>query len=283
METFRQILQAAVESGASDVHLKANLLIVFRIDRHLVPIESPAPTPLWIGQVIETVVPKHLRAQLEEDREIDMALSLPELGRFRLNIFQQRGGFVLALRSVKTVVPGFGELHLPEIVRRLADVLHGIIIIAGAPGAGKSTTLAAMLQYMNETQRKHIISLEDPIEYLFEDKHCVIEQREVGLDTISFASGLRNVLRQDPDVLVIGEMRDLSSVKAAVSAANVGTKVFSTLHTGDASRSIPPDSRFNPSDEREHAQRQLASTLHAVICQKLVAVRAGRFYRRWRS
>ncbi len=270
MDTFRQILQAAVEGGASDIHLKADRPIIFRINRQLVPVDAPAPTGNWISQIIETVVPKHLRVQLEEEREIDMALSMPDLGRFRVNVFQQRGGFVLALRLVKTIVPSFADLHLPEILRRLAEVPGGIILIAGAPGAGKSTTLASMLQHLNETQRRHIITLEDPIEYLFEDRHSVIEQREIGLDTLSYASGLRNVLRQDPDVLVIGEMRDLRSAQAAVSAANVGTKVFSTLHTGDASRSIQRILEFFPSDEREHAQRQLAGTLHAVICQKLV-------------
>lgn len=275
METFRQILQAAVQAGASDIHLKADRPIIFRIHRQLTPIDAPAPTTHWITQVIQHVVPKHLQQQLEEEREIDMALSEPDLGRFRLNIFQQRGGFVLALRLVKTNVPSFSELQLPEIIRRLAEAPHGIIIIAGAPGAGKSTTLAAMLQHLNETQRRHIITLEDPIEYLFEDRHSVIEQREVGLDTHTFASGLRNVLRQDPDVLVIGEMRDLHSVKAAVSAANVGTKVFSTLHTGDAPRSIQRILEFFPSEEREHARRQLAGTLHAVICQKLVRGQDG--------
>jgi twitching motility protein PilT len=275
VETFRNILQAALEGGASDIHIKADRPIVFRINRQLIPVESPAPTSFWINEVIANVVPEHLQRRLEEDHEIDMALSLPDLGRFRVNVFQQRGGYVLALRLVKTIVPGFSELNLPEIVRRLAEIPHGIIILAGAPGSGKSTKLASMLQHLNETQRRHIITLEDPIEYLFEDRHSVIEQREVGLDTNSFASGLRNVLRQDPDVLVIGEMRDLHSVQAAVSAANVGTKVFSTLHTGDAPRSIQRILEFFPSNEREHAQRQLAGTLHAVICQKLIRSPTG--------
>jgi twitching motility protein PilT len=208
--------------------------------------------------------------RLEQERELDLAIEVEGAGRVRANIYQQRGSYVLSLRLVKSQVRDFGELHLPDIVRRIAESPRGIVIIAGAPGAGKSTTLAAMIHHLNRTVRRHIVTLEDPIEYLFEDQMSVIEQREVGLDTATFGTGLRHVLRQDPDVLMIGEMRDAQSVMAAVSAANVGTLVISTLHTSDASRSIQRILEFFPSAEREQARRQLAATLHAVICQKLV-------------
>lgn len=270
METFRQILKTAAESGASDVHIKAGGPVMFRIRRNLVPVEAPTPTPAWITSVLQQVVPETLRAQLEADRELDLAFEIEGAGRFRANIFQQRGSYVLALRLVKSQVRNFEELHLPDIIRRIAETPRGIIIISGAPGAGKSTTLAAMIHHLNKTVRRHIITLEDPIEYIFEDQMSVIEQREVGLDTATFGTGLRHVLRQDPDVLVIGEMRDAQSVMAAVSAANVGTLVISTLHTGDAARAIQRILEFFPSAEREHARRQLAGTLHAIICQKLV-------------
>ena len=270
METFRQILNAAAESGASDIHLKAGAPVMFRIRRNLVPVEAPVPTSTWIESVMQQVVPETLRERLAIERELDLAIDVEGAGRFRANIFQQRGNYVLALRLVKAQVRGFEELHLPDIIRRIAEAPRGIVIISGAPGAGKSTTLAAMIQHLNATVRRHIVTLEDPIEYLFQDQLSVIEQREVGLDTATFATGLRHVLRQDPDVLMIGEMRDAQSVMAAVSAANVGTLVISTLHTGDAARAIQRILEFFPSSEREHARRQLAGTLHAVICQKLV-------------
>ncbi len=270
METFRQILKAAADSGASDIHLKVGGPVMFRIQRNLVPVEAPVPTPMWIASVLQQVVPGPMLKRLEQEHELDLAIEVAGAGRFRANIYQQRGNYVLALRLVKSEVRNFEELHLPDIVRRIAESPRGIIIICGAPGAGKSTTLAAMIQHLNKTVRRHIITLEDPIEYLFEDEMSVIEQREVGLDTVSFGAGLRHVLRQDPDVLVIGEMRDAQSVTAAVSAASVGTLVVATLHTSDATRAIRRILEFFPSAEREHARRQLAGTLHAVICQKLV-------------
>jgi twitching motility protein PilT len=177
---------------------------------------------------------------------------------------------VIAMRLVKTVPRDFSALHLPPVIRRVAEAPRGIVLIAGATGSGKSTTLAAMIHHLNQTVRKHIITLEDPIEYLFTDQQAVIEQREVGLDTASFASGLKNVLRQDPDVLVIGEMRDPESIAAAISAANIGHLVISTLHTGDAPKSVQRILEFFPSADRDQARRQLATTLHAVVCQKLV-------------
>jgi twitching motility protein PilT len=270
MEIFEQILRGATAAGASDIHLKIGAPITFRIQRDLVPVDAPVPTAAWIQQILENIVPAHLRGRLDLDHEIDFAYAPPQLGRFRVNVFQQRGDYVIAMRLVKSTMQNFRTLNLPETVRQIAETPRGIVIIAGATGSGKSTTLAAMIEHINQTARKHIITLEDPIEYLFTDRMAIIEQREVGLDTSSFASGLKNVLRQDPDVLVIGEMRDPESIAAAISAANIGHLVVTTLHTADAAKSVQRILEFFPSDERESARRQLATTLHSVICQKLL-------------
>lgn len=270
-EIFQSILRAAIEAGASDIHIKADAPVVFRIARELVPVDAPLHSESWLRRVVEQIVPAHLQAQLEREHEVDFAFAAPGLGRFRTNVFQQRGQLTLALRLVKTDVPAFEELNLPETIRGIAVAPRGIVIIAGAIGSGKSTTLAAMLEHLNATERRHIITLEDPIEFLFTDKQSVIEQREIGLDTASFASGLRHVLRQDPDVIVIGEMRDGQSAAAAMSAANIGHLVITTLHTADATRSVQRVLEFFPAHERDYARRLFADTLHAVICQRLVS------------
>ncbi len=270
MQVFARILQGAVSAGASDVHLKVNSSVVFRISGELVPVEAPLPTTEWFEVILAKIIPEHLRAQFESDREVDFAYVHPGVGRFRVNVFQQRTAYTMALRAVKGEVRSFEDLHLPPIVRKIAEAPQGIVLITGATGSGKSTTLAAMIEHINVSSRKHIITLEDPIEYLFEDKQSVIEQREIGIDTATFQTGLKNVLRQDPDVIVIGEMRDSSSVSAAISAANIGHLVIATLHTVDAAKSIQRVLEFFPGPEREPTRQQLATTLHAVVCQRLV-------------
>jgi twitching motility protein PilT len=275
MQVFEQILRGAIASGASDIHIKAGVPIAYRIVRELIAVDGALPTVEWIERVLNVIVPIHLRERLERDHEIDFAYAPPGLGRFRVNVFQQRGNFVLSMRLVKAVMQDFRVLNLPEVVRKIAETPRGIVIIAGATGSGKSTTLAAMVEHINQTVRRHIITLEDPIEYLFTDRVAIIEQREVGLDTASFASGLKNVLRQDPDVLVIGEMRDPESISAAISAANIGHLVITTLHTADAAKSIQRILEFFPTGDRDSARRQLATTLHAVVCQKLIPSAQG--------
>jgi twitching motility protein PilT len=216
-----------------------------------------------------------LRQRLEEQREIDFSYFVPNIGRFRTNLFQQRGQWCLAMRYVKTVVPSFEELGLLEQIKRVAESPRGIVLLSGSTGCGKSTTLAAMIEHINANFKKHIITLEDPIEYVFEDNQCVIEQREVGLDTLSFHHALKHVLRQDPDIIMIGEMRDSISFTAAMSAADTGHLVLSTLHTTNASQSINRILDFFKADEREQIRRQLAGTLQAVICQRMTNTIAG--------
>jgi twitching motility protein PilT len=275
MEIFRRILSAAVEGGASDVHLKTGSDIIFRINRKLIVVEGPKPTEEWMNTVIENILPKHLKRQLESDHECDFSYYLPNVGRFRTNCFYQRGTPCLAMRYVKTQVPSFEELGLLPVLRQIAVSPRGIVLLAGSTGSGKSTTLAAMLEHINANSRKHIITLEDPIEFVFEDNQSVIEQREVGLDTKSFQDGLKYVLRQDPDVIMIGEMRDGTSFTAAMSAADTGHLVLSTLHTTNAAQSVGRILDFFKADERDQVRRQLSATLQAVICQRMVPTIAG--------
>src|ERR1022692_1772537 len=270
MEMFHRILKTAVDGSASDIHLKVGTPVIFRINRQLVAIECPHPTQDWMNMVVEKITPPHQHKKLEEEREVDFSYYLPGIGRFRTNLFQQRGQWCLAMRHVKTNVPSFEELGLLPIVKTIAESPRGIVLVAGSTGCGKSTTLAAMIEHINGNFKKHIITLEDPIEFVFEDNQSVIEQREVGLDTASFHQALKYVLRQDPDIIMIGEMRDDISFAAAMSAADTGHLVLSTLHTTTAAQSITRILDFFKAEEREQVRRQLAGTLRGVICQRMV-------------
>jgi twitching motility protein PilT len=275
MQMFQRILKTAVDGGASDVHLKIGTPVIFRINRQLIAIECPLPAEEWMGEIVRQIVPAHLRGRLEEQREIDFSYFVPGIGRFRTNLFQQRGQWCLAMRYVKTIVPSFEELGLMEQIKAIAESPRGIVLVAGSTGCGKSTTLAAMIEHINANFKKHIITMEDPIEYVFEDNQCVIEQREVGLDTLSFHHALKHVLRQDPDIIMIGEMRDAVSFTAAMSAADTGHLVLSTLHTTNAAQSVNRILDFFKADEREQIRRQLAGTLQAVVCQRMVTTVAN--------
>lgn len=275
MELFHKILKTAVEGGASDVHLKAGGPVVFRINRQLVPIECPIPNEEWVTMVVEQIVPKHGKALMEEYREVDFSYYVPGIGRFRTNVFQQRGALCLAMRYVKAEIPAFESLGLLPAVKKIAESPRGIVLVAGSTGSGKSTTLAAMMQHINRNFRKHVITLEDPIEYVFDDDQSVIEQREIGLDTPSYPHGLKYVLRQDPDIIMIGEMRDAVSFQAAIGAADTGHLVLSTLHTTTAAQSVTRILDFFKADEREQVRRQLVGTLQSVICQRMVQTVEG--------
>ena len=276
MELFNKIMQTAVKGGASDIHIKIGAPVVFRISRELITIECPVPTEQWMANVVEHIVPPHLKKRLEDEREADFSYFAPEVGRFRTNLFQQRGQWALAMRHVKSQVASFDELGLPESVKSIAEEHRGIVLVAGSTGSGKSTTLAAMLEHVNANFKRHVVTLEDPIEFVFEDNQCVIEQREVGLDTMSFHHALKGVLRQDPDIIMLGEMRDDITFAAAMSAADTGHLVLSTLHTTTAAQSITRIMDFFKADEREQVRRQLAGTLRAVICQRMVPMINGK-------
>jgi twitching motility protein PilT len=269
MDLFFKILKAAVDAGASDIHFKVATPIVFRISRQLTAIEAPYPTTEWMENVVKQIVPPHLKASFETDRETDFSYKVENIGRFRTNVFQQRGELAIVMRAVKHVVPDFHALGLPEVLKQVAEYPRGIVLLAGTTGSGKSTTLGAMIEHINASFKRHIVTLEDPIEFIFEDNQSRIEQREVGLDTHSFARGLKSALRQDPDVIMIGEMRDATTMAASMSAADTGNLVFSTVHTTNASQSITRILDFFKADERDQVRRQLAATLKAVICQRM--------------
>jgi twitching motility protein PilT len=275
MDIFKRVLKAAIDGGASDIHVKINAPIIVRIDGNLIPIEAPKPNKEWMKKVVDTIVPEHLKERFITDREIDFSYFAEGLGRFRTNLFQQRGELCLAMRYVKTDIPTFEELGLIPKLREVAMAPRGIVLVSGTTGSGKSTTLASMLQQINKATAKHIITLEDPIEFVFQDDKSVIEQREIGLDSLSFAAGLKHILRQDPDVIMIGEMRDSISFSAAMSAADTGHLVLSTLHTTNASQSVTRILDFFQSEERDQVRRQLAGTLKAVICQRMVGKAEG--------
>lgn len=276
MELFYKILKIAVDGHASDVHIKIGTPVIFRINRELIAIECPHPTEDWINKVVAAITPQHIKKKIEEEREADFSYYIPNVGRFRTNLFQQRGQWCLAMRYVKTNVPSFEELGLLPQIRKIAESPRGIVLVAGSTGSGKSTTLAAMIEHINGNYKKHVITLEDPIEFVFEDNQSVIEQREVGLDTLSFHHALKHVLRQDPDIIMVGEMRDSVSFAAAMSAADTGHLVLSTLHTTNASQSITRILDFFEANEREQVRRQLAGTLQAVICQRMVPTVSGK-------
>jgi twitching motility protein PilT len=270
MELFHKILKTAVDGGASDVHLKIGTPVVFRINREIVAVDAPFPSGEWMKKIVEAITPAHLKKRLDEEREIDFSYFVPEIGRFRTNLFQQRSQWCLAMRYVKTVVPSFEELGLLPQIKKIAESPRGIVLVAGSTGSGKSTTLAAMIEHINSNFKKHIITLEDPVEYAFEDNQSVLEQREIGLDTLDYHHALKHVLRQDPDIIMVGEMRDDISFTAAMSAADTGHLVLSTLHTTTAALSITRILDFFKAEEREQIRRQLAGTLRGVVCQRMV-------------
>ncbi len=276
MELFNKILKAAVDGHASDIHIKVGTPVVFRISRELISIDCPVPTEQWLNNVVAQMTPPHMKQKLQEDREVDFSYNVQGLGRFRTNVFQQRGTWALAMRYVKSSVPSFEQLGLLEEIKKLAEEARGIVVVAGSTGSGKSTTLAAMIEHVNANFKKHIVTLEDPIEYVFEDNQSIIEQREIGLDAASFHGALKHVLRQDPDIIMLGEMRDAVTVTAAMSAADTGHLVFSTLHTTTAAQSVTRIMDFFKADDREQVRRQLAGCLRGVICQRMVPTVDGK-------
>ncbi|MBI3191827.1 MAG: PilT/PilU family type 4a pilus ATPase, partial [Pedosphaera parvula] len=270
MKFFNKILKAAVDSEASDVHLKTNSPVVFRISRKLIEIDCPHPSAAWFEDLAEKIIPKHAKAQFDTEKGADFSYYSPETGRFRTNLFRQRGELAAALRLVKSEVPPFETLGLDPIILKLAEEPRGIIMLAGGTGCGKSTTLAAMITYLNDNYRKHIVTLEDPIEFSYSDNQSVIEQREIGLDCESFQSGMKHALRQDPDIILVGEMRDAISFRTAMSAADTGHVVMSTLHTTNASLGVTRILDFFQEHEREQVRRQMAGTLVAIVAQRMV-------------
>jgi twitching motility protein PilT len=267
------ILLRAVGLGASDVHLKVGQPPVVRKDGELVHVSDLDA----LGDAELEVVLAHVtasyparREQFEATGELDLAYSSPDLPRFRVNGFRQRGAISFAFRAIPDRIPGYGELHLPPGVARLANEQRGLVLVTGATGSGKTTTLAAMLDEINRTRSQHIVTIEDPIEVLHRDQKCIVNQREVGLDTESFGQALRRVLRQDPDVILIGELRDAETAQVALQAAESGHLVFSTLHTLDAPETVGRLVEFFPPEKQAQVVSILAGVLRGVVSQRLL-------------
>ncbi len=274
MKPIDELLAEMMTRNASDLHIKAGSPPVLRVDGELVLLEGPALTPEDTKDVAASIMTDKQIRRFSEHNEIDFAYSAPSTVRLRVNVFRQRGSISIAMRQVAVQVPSFEELHLPEIVKRLAMEPRGLVLVTGTTGSGKSTTLAAMINHINSTVRRHVVTIEDPIEILHKDRKSIINQREIGLDTDSYASALKYVLRQDPDDILIGEMRDLETVSAALTAAQTGHFVMSTLHTIDATETINRIIDFFPLHQQKQVRIMLAGTLRGIISQRLLP-RAG--------
>jgi len=271
------LLRAAVESGASDIHLKLGQPPILRLDGDLAQMEgAPALNESDLDAVLDAVtqISPTRRDIFEDSGDLDIAFSHPSLPRFRVNGFRQRGATSFAFRVIPSEIPNFATLGLPPGVTRLAEERRGLVLVTGATGSGKTTSLASMLDHINRTRRQHIVTIEDPIEILHPDRGCIVNQREVGLDTVSFEQALRRVLRQDPDVILIGELRDAETAHTALQAAESGHLVFSTLHTIDAAETIGRMIEFFPPAKQQQIRSVLAGTLRGVISQRLLP-RAG--------
>jgi twitching motility protein PilT len=272
------LLKAVVDTGATDVHLKLGLPPVVRCDGDLGALADWQPlTEADLETVLQNVTSRtpHRLELFREKGELDTSYMAPDLARFRVNGFKQRGTTSFAFRVIPTEVPGFDDLRLPEGIRRLADEHRGLILVTGATGSGKSTTLASLINHINLTRRQHIVTIEDPIEFLHTDHSCIVNQREVGLDTDSFSQALRRALRQDPDVILIGELRDSESAETAMQAAESGHLVLSTMHTVDAAETIGRIIEFFPGIKQQQIRSILAGVLRGVVSQRLLPRAAG--------
>jgi twitching motility protein PilT len=268
---LNEILKIALKGGASDIHLKSGLPPVFRVDGALVPLKNGERLlPDELLAMTDKLMNPLQKARFEKAHETDLAYGVPGLGRFRVNVFQQRGSVGIVLRVIPFSVKSIEQLLLPNVVEKIAMEQRGLILVTGTTGSGKSTTLAAMIDHINSNRTCHIMTIEDPIEFLLRDRRSIINQREIGVDTNSFADALRAALRQDPDTILVGEMRDFETIETAITAAETGHLVLSTLHTLDARETINRIISVFPPYQQKQIRLQLASIMKAVISQRLV-------------
>jgi twitching motility protein PilT len=273
---LEELLRSAISREASDIHLKVGSPPILRIDGRLERVDHAPITPSETERIAFAIMPKQRAEEFLTTCEADFAHSVAGLGRFRVNVLRQRGSVGLVLRRVQSSILDFEDLGLPPAVRRLAENPRGLVLVTGPTGSGKTTTLAAMIDHINETMSRHIVTIEDPIEVLHPDKQSVVNQREIGTDTADFHAALKRVLRQDPDVILIGEMRDPETVKTALSAAETGHLVFSTLHTISATETINRIIDFFPPHEQRQVRMAVAGSLRGIVSQRLVECRDGR-------
>jgi twitching motility protein PilT len=274
--TLSAVLETGVQAGASDWYIRETSPVTLRVDGKLVTISDFEATREFMLDAISEIVSEESLDTYRQKGDANFALQADGIGRFRVNLFRQRGQMAMVLRHVKDKVPDREDLHLPETIHDIAHAPRGIIFITGTTGSGKSTTLASMVEYLNTHESRHIITVEDPIEYTFQDKLCVIDQREVGIDTESFSSALINALRQDPDIIIIGEMRDRQGFDAALQAADTGHVVITTLHTTNASQTIQRILDFYPEQDRRQIRQALADSLYGIVSQRLMPRAVGK-------
>jgi len=273
---INMLLEAMPKLEASDLHLKVGGPPMYRINGELRPVEHPPMTDADVGKVVDEVISPKKKVELQEQGTCDFAYSIPNVSRFRFNVFHQRGMLSVAVRSVKLRIPTFEELNLPtDTMKGIAENRRGLILVTGVTGSGKSTTLAALISHINSTRRDHIITVEDPIEYTYSDDKSIINQIEVGTDTASFEVALKHILREDPDVILIGELRDPLTVKTALTATETGHLVFGTLHTSDATQTINRILHFFEHEDEKLILEQLSLNLKGVISQRLIVGAGG--------
>lgn len=269
------VLKKAEELEASDIHFTVGRVATIRVKGQLIGLGSKILSPADTKEICFSLLDSGKEEILEAEGQVDLAWSLPEFSRYRVNIFKQRNSYAAALRRINWRIPGFEEMNLPHVLRDLSLKPRGMVLITGPTGSGKSTTLAAMVDHINQNRSCHVITIEEPIEYLHKHKKSIVNQREVGSDTISFAKALRAALREDPDVMLVGEMRDLETISTAISAAETGHFVMSTVHTVTASQTIDRIVDAFPPHQQSQVKGQLASTLQGIICQQLMPTKDG--------
>lgn len=270
------LIRAFLKYSASDLHLRPNRPPLYRINGRILPASMPALTATQLDQIIFPFIPEALRKTLETKRQIDFSFEVEECGRFRCNVFFAMNRLSAAIRRIPFEIPSIDQLRVPEVLKELVAKPRGLLLITGSTGSGKSTTMASLVQYINESQRSHIVTIEDPIEYVFKDNKSVVTQRELGADFPTMDGALSSCMRQDPDVIVVGEMRDYTTIQTAITAAETGHLVISTLHTNDARSALDRILDMFPADSKNQIRVQLASSLIGIVAQQLVVRADGK-------
>ena len=267
---IEDLLEELVKQGGSDLHVSSNLQPAIRVDGKLRRIDVPALTPSDVENLLFPMLSNEQRRKLEQEWELDFSYGIEGLSRFRVNIYKDKGNYAAAFRTITTTVPNFEQLGLPEVVKRIANSPRGLVLVTGPTGSGKSTTLAAMIDHINSTKAEHILTIEDPIEFVHTSKKSVVHQRELGMDTRSFANALKSALREDPDIILVGEMRDFETISLALTASETGHLVFGTLHTSSASQTVDRIIDVFPEGQQQQIRVQIANSLVAIFSQTLI-------------
>lgn len=273
---MQTLLREMVTRGASDLHIKVGISPVYRINGNLEPFFDSKIDAETMDSFIADIMNRDQMERFEKNKEVDFAVGARNMGRFRVNVFRQRGSIAMVIRHIKADIPSFSELKLPEVILDMAMKERGLILVTGTTGSGKSTSLAAMIDHINQHTTSHIITIEDPVEFLHKDKKSIVTQREIGVDTLSYANALRAALRQDPDVLLVGEIRDLETMQIALTAADTGHMVFATIHTTNATETITRVLSMYPPHQHEEVRLMLSDCLVGIVSMRLLPVKDGK-------